>query len=188
MASTRSSSCARIAGRRPRRRSSESQASTAEPAPLRICEPSARSRPLIRVCAVNGTTIASAGCLDADAAFRRQRRRPRCPRVWGRRARTSAAARASSAVGDAGHRHEVARLPVAVGDRAGLVEQQRRDVAGGLDRAARHREHVALHEPVHAGDADRREQRADRGRDEADEQGDEHRDARRRRRVGRRSG
>ena len=73
----------------------------------------------------------------------------------------------------AGDRDELGGLAVAEGDRAGLVEQQRVDVAGGLDRAARHRQHVALHEPVHAGDADGREQRADRGRDQADQQRDE---------------
>ena len=76
---------------------------------------------------------------------------------------------------DARRRDELGRLPVAERDRAGLVEQEHVDVAGRLDRAARHREHVALHEPVHAGDADRREQRADRGRDQRDEQRDQHR-------------
>ena len=38
------------------------------------------------------------------------------------------------------------------------------------------REHVAAHEPVHAGDPDRAQQRADRGRDERHEQRDQHRD------------
>ena len=71
-------------------------------------------------------------------------------------------------------RHELGGLPVAEGDGAGLVEQQRVHVAGGLDRAAGHGQHVALHQPVHAGDADRREQRADRGRDQADQQRDQH--------------
>ena len=56
----------------------------------------------------------------------------------------------------------------------GLVEQQDVHVARGLDRAAGHGEHVALHEPVHPGDPDRREQRADRRRDEGDEQRDQH--------------
>ena len=71
-------------------------------------------------------------------------------------------------------RHEVGRLPVAERDRAGLVQQQRVDVAGRLDRASAHRQHVALHEPVHAGDADRRQQRADRRRDQADQQRHQH--------------
>ena len=51
---------------------------------------------------------------------------------------------------------------------------------GGLDCAAGEREHVAAHEPVHAGDPDRRQQRADRGRDERDEQRDQRRDRHRR--------
>ena len=76
--------------------------------------------------------------------------------------------------GDAGGREELGGLPVPEGDRAGLVEQQRVDVAGGLDGAPRHRQHVALHESVHPGDADRRQQRADRGGDQAHEQGDQH--------------
>ncbi len=75
---------------------------------------------------------------------------------------------------DAGQRHEGRGLPVAQRDGAGLVEQQGVDVAGGLHRAARHGEHVALHQAVHAGDADGRQQRADRGRDEADQQRDHH--------------
>ena len=83
---------------------------------------------------------------------------------------------------DAVDRDELGRLAVAERDRAGLVEQQHVDVARGLDRAAGHREHVALHEPVHAGDADRREQRADRRRDQRDEQRDQ--DGLRQRRAG----
>ena len=75
---------------------------------------------------------------------------------------------------DARSGNEVRRLPVAERDRAGLVEQQRRAVARSFDRAAAEREDVALHEPVHAGDADRGEQRADRRRDQAHEQRHEH--------------
>ena len=89
----------------------------------------------------------------------------------------SCAASASSCSADAGERNEFGRLPVAEGDRAGLVEQQRVDVARRLDRAARHRQHVEPHEPVHAGDADRRQQRADRRRDQGDEQRDQHQHA-----------
>ena len=61
------------------------------------------------------------------------------------------------------------------------------DVARRLDRAARHREHVALHEPVHARDADGGEQRADRRRDEAHQQRDEHDDRLARHRCSRRT-
>ena len=74
----------------------------------------------------------------------------------------------------AGHRNELRRLPIAQRDGAGLVQQQRVDVACGLDRATRHGQHVALHQPVHAGDADRREQRADGRRDQADQQRHHH--------------
>ncbi len=79
---------------------------------------------------------------------------------------------------DAGQREELGRLAVAERDGAGLVEQQRVDVAGRLHRAARHRQHVEAHQPVHAGDADRRQQRADGGGDQRDEQRhqDHHRD------------
>ena len=86
----------------------------------------------------------------------------------------SCAASASVCFGHAGRRQELGRLPVAERDRAGLVEQQRVDVAGRFDGAAGHRQHVVLHQPIHAGDADRRDQRADRRRNQADEQRDQH--------------
>ena len=73
-------------------------------------------------------------------------------------------------LGHAAHRLELGRLTIAERDGAGLVEQQRVDVAGRLHRAARHGEHVEAHQPVHAGDADGGEQRADRGRNERHEQ------------------
>jgi hypothetical protein len=73
-------------------------------------------------------------------------------------------------LGDPRHGDELDRLSIPESDRAGLVEQQCVHVTGGLDRAARHREHVALYEPVHAGDTDRGQERADRRRDEADQQ------------------
>ena len=85
---------------------------------------------------------------------------------------TSAARTASTSVtpGAGGDRRGE---PVAVGDRAGLVEQDHVDVARRLDRPAAHRQHVEPGDAVHAGDADRRQQAADRRRDEADEQRDE---------------
>ena len=70
-------------------------------------------------------------------------------------------------------RRERGGHPVAECDGAGLVQQQRLDVAGGFDRPPAHREDVALHEPVHARDTDGGQQRADRRRDETDEQRDE---------------
>ena len=82
--------------------------------------------------------------------------------------------------GDVGGGDELGGLAIAEGDGAGLVEQQRVDVAGGFDGAAAHGEHVVLHEAVHAGDADGGEQAADGGGDEADEQRDEDEDGLRR--------
>src|ERR1019366_4846 len=71
---------------------------------------------------------------------------------------------------------EFNRLAVAERDRAGLVEQERVDIAGRLDGFAAHREHIVLHHPVHARNADGRKQSADGGRDQADQQGDENDD------------
>ena len=73
-------------------------------------------------------------------------------------------------LGHAAQRLELGRLAVAERDGAGLVEEERVDVARGLDRAARHGEHVEAHQPIHAGDADGRKQRADGGRDQRHEQ------------------
>ena len=94
----------------------------------------------------------------------------------------SCARSASSSDAHARQRDELDRLAVAERDRAGLVEQQRVHVARRLDGAAAHRDHVLLDQPVHAGDADGREQAADGRRDEADQERDEdrHRDRRRR--------
>ena len=137
-----------------------------------------RSTPLMRVCALNGherraervhVALAQAELLlrqhhDA-AAFRRLVRE-----------RGELGGVGEVALGDAGRRDEGRRLAVAERDRAGLVEQQHVHVAGGLDRAAGRRDHVRLDHAVHAGDADRGEQAADRRRDQADEERDEHRD------------
>ena len=59
--------------------------------------------------------------------------------------------------GHAAQRLEFRRLAVAQRDGAGLVEQQRIDVAGRLDGAAGHRQYVEAHQPVHAGNADGRQ-------------------------------
>ena len=71
---------------------------------------------------------------------------------------------------------EARGLAVADGDGAGLVQEQRVDVAGGLDGLARLGDDVGPQCAVHAGDADGRQQAADGGRDQADEQRDERRD------------
>ena len=129
----------------------------------------------MRVCAVNGTNC---GVMAGRSSCSR---RPYClasttierPSGVSSASEASCAASASSPSLDARHRDERGGLAVAERDRAGLVEQQHVDVARRLDRAARQREHVAAHEPVHAGDADRRQQRADRRRDQRDEQRDQ---------------
>ena len=54
----------------------------------------------------------------------------------------------------AADRPEGRGLTVAERDRPGLVEQERIDVAGRLDGATGHGEHVEAHQTVHAGDAD----------------------------------
>ena len=126
----------------------------------------------MRVCAVNGTSVAPTssrsqavallGQHDDRAAFGRLVGQARELRGVGQ-----------LLLGDAVDRQERVGLAVAERDRAGLVEQQRGAVAGRLDGAAAHRQHVALHEAVHAGDADRREQPADGRGDEAHQQRDE---------------
>src|SRR5262249_36623681 len=78
------------------------------------------------------------------------------------------------ALGHAWHRDDFSRLPVAERDGSRLVEQQRVDVAGGFHRTAGHGEHAEPHQPIHAGNADRRKQRADRGRDQGDEKRDQY--------------
>ena len=70
---------------------------------------------------------------------------------------------------------ELPRLPVAERDRAGLVEEQRVDVAGQFDGLAALRKQVVRERPVHAGDADGGQERADGRRDEADEERHERR-------------
>ena len=70
-------------------------------------------------------------------------------------------------------RMECRGLAVADRDGSGLVQQQRVDVAGGLDGFARLGDDVGAQRTVHAGDADGRQQAADGGRNQADEQRDE---------------
>ena len=142
---------------------------TASTAPLRIALPS-RSMPLIRVWAVNGTKRCAAQMpLPRGRSAPWPARRSSGPRASRRRARRAGLHRPARARRRRAW-HELGRLPVAQRDRAGLVEQQRVDVARGLDGAARHGEHVEAHQPVHAGDADGGEQGADRGRDQGHEQ------------------
>ena len=67
--------------------------------------------------------------------------------------------------------HEIACHTIAEGDGAGLVEQQRIDIARRFDRAAGGGDDIEAHEPIHAGDADGREQAADGRRDQCHQQG-----------------
>ena len=143
--------------------------------------------PLMRVCAVNGMKCAESAAIS----------RPRMPyfsfasttmeRPSGvsSESEASCAASARSRSLTPGERQELRRLAVAQRDRAGLVEQQRVDVAGRFDGAAGHGQHVEAHQPVHAGDADGRQQRADGGGDQRHEQRHQHQDADRAAGIGR---
>src|SRR6185437_1583110 len=70
----------------------------------------------------------------------------------------AASARSRSAMPDSA---KLGRLPIAKGDRAGLVEQQSIDIARCFHGAARHRQHIEPHEPVHACDTDSGKKRTD---------------------------
>ena len=69
--------------------------------------------------------------------------------------------------------NELGCLPVAHGERAGLVEQQGMHVACGLHGLAGHGEDVEPEGAVDAGDADGGKKRTDRGRNERHEQRDQ---------------
>ena len=75
---------------------------------------------------------------------------------------------------DVAQRLELGGLAVAERDGAGLVEQEGVDVARRLHGPAGHGQHVEAHQAVHAGNADRGEQRADGCRDQRDKQRDQH--------------
>ena len=146
---------------------------TASTAPLRIWR-SPTSSPLIRVCAVNLMNVASAASRGGMPYLSLTSVTIERPSGVSSARLDSIAASASSSIRTPAAGQQLGRHPVAVRDRAGLVEQQHVDVAGGLDRATAHRDHVLAHQPVHAGDADRRQQAADRRRDQAHEQRDDH--------------
>lgn len=74
---------------------------------------------------------------------------------------------------DARHGDECGGHAVAEGYRPRLVQQQHVHVSCGLDGTTGHRQHVATQQPVHAGDADRRQQPSDGGGDETHQQGGE---------------
>ncbi len=146
---------------------------TASAAPLRIWRPSTL-RPDMRVVAENGTNS-----WGPESSRSRMPKRSLASTTMERPSGVSSASDASwAALGDlllgvAAGREEVRGHAVAERDGARLVEQQGLHVPRRLDGAAAHGQHVALHQAVHAGDADGGEQRADGGRDEADQQRDQ---------------
>ena len=71
------------------------------------------------------------------------------------------------------HSQELGRHAIAEGDRPGLIEEERIDVASRLDGTAGSRNDIETHKPIHAGDADRRQNSANRRRNEADEERDQ---------------
>ena len=156
------------------------EARTASAAPLRYRRSAVgvRSTPLIRVWAVNGTN----GCVqfvqlppaqaefflgqnDDAAAFRR---------FVGERGKLRRVGQVLSVDSGCGMKRH--RLAIAESDRAGLIEQQHIHVARRFDRASAHRQHILLHQPINAGDADGAQQSADRGRNQTDQQRDQNRD------------
>ncbi len=148
------------------------QVMTAPAAPLRTCR-SSTSTPLIRVCAVNSTNVAcgnSPVCRSRSPyPFFASTTIDRPSGVSSARLDSCAASASSvSVTPSTGMKSAACRLPSVIVPV--LSSSKRVHVTGRLDRATGHREHVALHQPVHAGDADRGQQRADRGRDQADQQ------------------
>jgi len=57
-------------------------------------------------------------------------------------------------LGDTADGEDLGGHPIAVGDRAGLVEKKGRAVPCGFDRTPRHCENVSLHESIHPRDTD----------------------------------
>ena len=156
----------------------------ASTAPLRTSVPSVVRTPLVRVSAAERDRPPRSS--PASARSRRHRPRPPARRASPRRSRASStmerpsgvssridatsAAVSASDLGDAGRRRDRRREAVAVGDGAGLVEQDDVHVAGRLHGAAAHGQHVEARDAVHARDADGGEQPADGRRDEAHEE------------------
>ena len=144
----------------------------ASEAPFRISRPS-RLTPDMRVLAVKGTKMACCGprsrCRRPYTLFGQDHDRPTFRSFVGERGQLCRVRHLP--VGSSTERNELDGLTIPERDRAGLVQEQGVHVARRFDRPAGHREHVVLHHPVHARDADRREQATDGRRDQADEQG-----------------
>ncbi len=69
-------------------------------------------------------------------------------------------------------RQELNGLAIAQRDSSGFVKQQSIHIAGSLHRLAAHREHVILHDPVHARNADSGKKTADGSRYQANQKRD----------------
>ena len=135
-----------------------------------------RSTPDMRVCAVKGRKCDCAGQarVRAGRTFLWPGPRSTGPPEFHPRSDASCAASASSASVTPGAANKIRRLAVSQSDGAGFIEKQGVDIAGGLDRAARHGQHIVLHQAIHAGDADGGEKSADGGGNQADQQRDQH--------------
>ncbi len=149
--------------------------------PCGCCRPSGRSMPLMRVWAVNSTKRAPAGGPACDAGRPSPGMRAiqvddalAFGRLVGGRGQGRQVADVRGRV--VAQRHELRGTAIADRDGAGLVEQQRIHVAGHFDGLAALGDDVGPQRPVHAGDADGRQQGADRRRDQADQQGHQRRD------------
>jgi hypothetical protein len=150
--------------------------STASTAPLRIDEPSDIDA-AHAVCAVNGTKLALQARMSRSRMPYFSLASTTIERPSGVSSASEASCAASASSASVTPRPaELGRLAVAERDGAGLVEQQRIDVARRFDRAARHGQHVEAHQPIHAGNADGRQQRPDGGGDQRHEQRHQHHD------------
>ena len=112
----------------------------------------------MRLCAVNGMNFApsSLDVAAADAVFLLGEHDDGAAfgRLVGKRGELRGVGKLP--LGHARDGLELRRLAVAEGDGAGLIKQQRVDVARRLDGPAGHGQHVEAHQPIHAGNADRR--------------------------------
>ena len=147
--------------------------------PCGFSMPSGRSTPLIRVWAENSTNRLPVG---ASTSMRRTWRAsstmllPSGVRVGQRRHHGQPR---QLALRRPAHGHEQSRAAIAQRDRAGLVQEQRIDVAGDLDGLAALGDQVGGQGPVHPGDPDRRQERTNGRRDQADQERDQGRDVQR---------
>ena len=165
--------------RRRCRRAARTYLSTASDAPLRITRPSGRSTPLIRVWAVNATNRAPAGAAAAGFA-------PGVPpvqfddalalrRLVGRARQGGQLADLGTAdTSPSGTNRSALRLPIVIVPV--LSSSSVSTSPGHLDRLAALGDQVGPQGPVHAGDADGRQQGPDGGRDQAHQQGHQRRD------------